>query len=77
MNWRKLLKGNLFGLPTTGQDDWSLNGLTLTFSGKIKKYESDFRKDYFTRSLNPFRFSLILAIFFFGIFAFLDRRTPA
>ncbi len=72
MNWRKLLKGNLFGLPTTGQDDWSLNGLTLTFSGKIKKYESDFRKDYFTRSLNPFRFSLILAIFFFGIFAFLD-----
>jgi signal transduction histidine kinase/CheY-like chemotaxis protein len=28
--------------------------------------------DYFKRSLNPFRFSLILAIFFFGIFAFLD-----
>lgn len=72
MNWRKLIKVNLFGLPTSGQDNWTLNGLTLNFSGKIQKYEHAFRNDYFTRSLNPFRFSLILAIFFFGIFAFLD-----
>jgi len=72
MNWRKLVKGNLFGLPTTGGDDWKLSGLTLVFSGEIHKYEKDFRDGYFHRSLNPFRFSLVLAIFFFGIFAFLD-----
>lgn len=72
MNWRKLIRSNLFGLSTNGRDDWQLNRLTLSYSGVIQKYERDFRNDYFTRSLNPFRFSLILAIFFFGIFAFLD-----
>lgn len=72
MDWKKLMKGNLFGLPTTGGDDWKLNRLTLRFSGKIQEYEKDFRDDYFHRSLNPFRFSLVLAIFIFGIFAFLD-----
>jgi signal transduction histidine kinase/CheY-like chemotaxis protein len=72
MNWKSLIKSNLFGLSTTGQDNWKLNRLTLGFIGEIQKFEKDFRKDYFDRSLNPFRFSLILAIFFFGIFAFLD-----
>jgi len=72
MEWKKLIKGNLFGLPTTGGDDWKLNGLTLIFRGEINKHEKDFRNDYFNRSLNPFRFSLVIAIFFFGIFAFLD-----
>jgi len=72
MEWKKLIKSNLFGLSTTGGDDWKLNGLTLNFRGEIHKYEKDFRNDYFNRSLNPFRFSLVIAIFFFGIFAFLD-----
>ncbi|MCK5137600.1 MAG: response regulator [Bacteroidales bacterium] len=72
MDWRKLLKGNLLGLSTTGQNNWKLNSLTLAFSGEIREYEKDFRNDYFTRSLNPFRFSLILAIVFFGLFALLD-----
>ncbi len=72
MKWKKLIKSNLFGLPTTGGDNWKLNGLTLVFSGDIHNYEKDFKNDYFHRSLNPFRFSLVLAIFFFGIFAFLD-----
>ncbi|MCK4748502.1 MAG: hypothetical protein KAT15_15730, partial [Bacteroidales bacterium] len=72
MKTRALIRGNLFGLPTSGRDDWKLNRLTLAFSGKIKDYERDFRIDYFNRSLNPFRFSIILAIFFFGLFAFLD-----
>lgn len=72
MKWRKLLKINLLGLPTTGHDDWKLNGLTLTFIGVIQKYEKDFRIDYFNRSLNPFRISLVIAIIFFGLFAFLD-----
>ena len=72
MKLRRLIRGNLFGLPTSGRDDWKLNRLTLAFSGNIKSYEKDFRNDYFNRSLNPFRFSIILAIFFFGVFAFLD-----
>lgn len=67
-----LTKGNLFGLPTTGRDDWKLNPLTLSFIGEIKKYEKDFRSDYFNRSINPLRFSLVLSVFFFAIFAFLD-----
>jgi len=71
-SFRGLFGGNLLGMPTTGQDDWKLNGATLAFSGKIKHYEKDFKEDYYNRSLNPMRFSLILAIFFFGIFAFLD-----
>lgn len=72
MEWRTLIKANLFGLSIHGRDDWRLNRLTLAFTGEIQKYERDFRNDYFMRSLNPFRFSLVLAIFFFGIFAFLD-----
>ncbi len=72
MNIRNLYLGNLFGLPTSGGDDWKLNKLTLSFSGNISHYEKDFRNDYFNRSLNPFRFSLILAIIFFSVFAFLD-----
>ena len=72
MNIRNLYLGNLFGLPTSGRDDWKLNKLTLTFSGNISHNEKDFRNDYFKRSLNPFRFSLILAIIFFSVFAFLD-----
>ena len=72
MIFRDLAHGNLFGLPTSGRDDWKLNKLTLAFSGNIKHLEKDFRNDYFIRSLNPFRFSLFLAIVFFGVFAFLD-----
>ncbi len=70
--FRGLFRRNLLGLPTSSRDDWKLNRVTLAFSGKIKHYEKDFKEDYYNRSLNPMRFSLILAIFFFGIFAFLD-----
>ncbi|MEN8201567.1 MAG: ATP-binding protein [Bacteroidota bacterium] len=72
MNLSSVFKGNLFGMPTPGRDDWKLNRITLAFSGEISQYESDFRDDYFNRSIDPMRFSLILSIFFFGIFAFLD-----
>lgn len=69
---RNIFRMNLLGLPSSGRDDWSLNSLTLNFTGNIKKYEIDFRNDFFNRSLNPFRVSLILGIIIFGIFAFLD-----
>ena len=72
MKWKKLIRTNLFGLTNSDREDWKLNGFTLSFSGPIKAFEKEFREDYFDRSLNPMRFSLVLAIFFFGIFAFLD-----
>lgn len=46
--------------------------VTLSFIGKSKEYETSFLKDYFNKSLPQVRFSLVLAIFFFGIFALLD-----
>ncbi len=72
MKFSSIIKGNLFGMPTTDRDDWKLNKITLVFVGDIKKYENDFRNDYYNRSINPMRFSLILSVFFFAIFAFLD-----
>ena len=72
MKFSSIIKGNLFGMPTTDRDDWKLNKITLVFVGDIQKYENDFRNDYFNRSINPMRFSLILSVFFFAIFAFLD-----
>ncbi|MCK4747811.1 MAG: hypothetical protein KAT15_12265, partial [Bacteroidales bacterium] len=69
---KNIFKGDLFGMPSSDRDGWKLNRITLAFSGEIKQYEKAFRDDYFKRSLNPMRFSLVLSTFFFGIFAFLD-----
>lgn len=63
---------NLLGLTQSGQESISLNSLTLDFTGDLRHYESDFMDDYFVKSLNPFRFSLILSMIFYGAFAFLD-----
>jgi signal transduction histidine kinase len=59
-------------MPTPDREGWKLNRLTLAFSGEIRQYEKAFQDDYFKRSLNPMRFSLVLSTFFFAIFAFLD-----
>ncbi len=67
-------KWNLLGLPNSAIKDWKLNRFTLAFSGKLKKYEQVYLEDYYNRSLNPFRFSLILAIFFYDVFAILDAQ---
>jgi len=72
LNLKSMFQGDYFGMPSAGRDDWKLNRLTLAFSGEIKRYEKAFRDDYFAQSLNPMRFSLVLSLFFFGIFAFLD-----
>lgn len=71
-NINSVFKGNYFGMPTSDRDGWKLNPITLAFSGELRQYEKAFRDDYFTRSLNPMRFSLVLSLCFFGIFAFLD-----
>jgi len=72
MMLKKMTKRNFFGLSAAGQEPMKLNRLTLAFSGALKKYEQDFRNDYFDRSLSPFRFAIVLAICFFDIFALLD-----
>ena len=64
--------GNLLGIPTSGQEEWKLNPFTLKFAGNIQHLEKDFLKDYFERSINPFRFSILLAILIYDLFAYLD-----
>jgi signal transduction histidine kinase/ActR/RegA family two-component response regulator len=63
---------SLLGLPSTSQEAFSVNYLTLTFKGEMAEYEKSYQEDYFLKSLNPFRFSLILSMVFYGAFAFLD-----
>ena len=65
-------KANLLGLPVSNYKEYKLNSLTLAFKGKIQGLEKEFNDDYFDRSIMPFRFSIILSIFFYGIFAVLD-----
>ncbi len=72
MNIFKSVGQGFLGLTSASNESLSLNYLTLSFSGELSKYEKDFQEDYFIRSLNPFRFSLILSMIFYGAFAFLD-----
>ena len=72
MKRRKNVAANLLGFPISTHKEYRLNGLTLAYVGNIRGLEQDFNNDYFNRSILPFRFSIVLAIFFYGIFAFLD-----
>jgi signal transduction histidine kinase/CheY-like chemotaxis protein len=63
------------GLSTASQESLSLNYFTLAFTADLSQYEKEFQEDYFKRSLNPFRFSIILSMVFYGAFAFLDAVT--
>ena len=65
-------KFNLLGFHSETQKEWRIKPLTLKFSGDLHGMEAEFLDDYFTRSIGPMRFSLVLAIFFYGIFAVLD-----
>ena len=75
MNFLKGKTINLLGLPSASQGLLTFNRLTLSFSGEMSAYEKDYLEDYFVKSLVPFRFSLILAMVFYGAFAFLDANT--
>ena len=72
MNIIQSVGTSLLGLPSTSQESFSVNYLTLTFKGELSAYEKGYQDDYFIKSLNPFRFSLILSMIFYGAFAFLD-----
>jgi signal transduction histidine kinase/ActR/RegA family two-component response regulator len=75
MNIFQSLGRNFLGLPTPSQESLSVNYLTLSFNGDFASYEKEYQEDYFLKSLNPFRFSLILSMIFYGAFAFLDAVT--
>jgi signal transduction histidine kinase len=63
---------NLLGFHSETHKDWRIKPLTLKFGEDLQGMEKEFLDDYFIRSIGPMRFSLVLAIFFYGIFAFLD-----
>ena len=78
MSFLKGNRVNLLGFPSAAQESWTFNKLTLSFPDSLIGYENSYREDYFVKSLIPFRFSLILAMIFYGAFAFLDAiAVPA
>ncbi len=66
---------SLLGFHSDSNDDWTINKLTLKFTGNMEQYEEEFLEDYYQRTLKPFRFSLVLALVFYGAFALLDAVT--
>jgi hypothetical protein len=75
MNSIKNFWKDIAGFSAISQEPWSISPLTLSFTGNLIKYEEEFRDDYFLKSLNPFRLSLILGMIFYSAFAFLDTVT--
>jgi len=72
MNILQSVGASLLGLPSGSQESFSVNYFTLTFKGELTEYEKAYQDDYFIKSLNPFRFALVLSMVFYGAFAFLD-----
>jgi signal transduction histidine kinase/ActR/RegA family two-component response regulator len=75
MNILNSVGRGFLGLPSVSEESLSINYLTLSFTGDLNQYEKEFQEDYFIRSLNPFRFSIVLSMIFYGAFAFLDSIT--
>lgn len=75
MNFLRKIRRYIPGLPTLNQELLSINYLTLAFTGELARYEKPFQDDYFMKTLNHFRFSMVLAIVFYGSFAFLDASV--
>src|SRR5512135_1418554 len=75
MNIFKNKRINFLGLSPESSGSMTFNKLTLSFTGYLSNYESEFLNDYFVKALNPFRFSLILSMVFYGAFALLDAAT--
>lgn len=75
MNILKGIRSYLPGMPALNQESLSINFITLAFTGQLAKYERDFLDDYYIKTLNHFRFSMVLALVFYGTFAFLDAKV--
>lgn len=74
MNFLRGIRRFLPGMTTMNHESLSINFMTLSFTGKMSQYEKDFLDDYFIKTLNHFRFSMVLALIFYCSFAFLDAR---
>jgi signal transduction histidine kinase/ActR/RegA family two-component response regulator len=72
MNIIQSVGTSILGLPSSNQESFSINYLTLSFKGELSAFEKGYQDDYFTKSLNPFRFAIVLSMIFYGAFAFLD-----
>jgi signal transduction histidine kinase/ActR/RegA family two-component response regulator len=72
MNFLREIRSYIPGVPTLNQAKLSLNYFTLAFTGELARYENDFQEDYFVKTIGHFRFSMVLAMIFYGSFAFLD-----
>jgi len=71
----KLTKSEILtflGIRNPAQKELSVHPVSLRFTGEMEHFEKDFLDDYFKRIIGPFRFSLLLAIIFYGSFAALD-----
>ena len=75
MNIFKNTLNNLLVLSRESSESMTFYKLTLSFTGHLSNYESEFLNDYYVKALNPFRFSLILAMIFYCAFALLDSAT--
>jgi signal transduction histidine kinase/ActR/RegA family two-component response regulator len=75
MNFLRKIRRYIPGLPTLNQESLSINYFTLAFQGELARYEKPFLDDYFTKTLSHFRFSMVLAIIFYGSFAVLDASV--
>ncbi|HLN20425.1 MAG TPA: ATP-binding protein [Bacteroidales bacterium] len=75
VNTLKKLINPFYGEGSVSINEMTVNYLTLSFKGDLASFEKDFQDDYFNKSLNHFRFSLILSIIFYASFAFLDANV--
>ena len=75
MNIFKNTLNNILGLSGASSESMTFNKLTLSFTGYLSNLESEFLNDYYVRALNPFRFSMFLAMIFYSGFALLDSAT--
>ena len=55
MNIFQSVGASLLGLPSTSQEAFSVNYLTLTFKGELAEYEKSYQDDYFLKSLESFQ----------------------
>jgi signal transduction histidine kinase/CheY-like chemotaxis protein len=62
---------NILPASTAGPDSMDVNPITLAFSSDL---EAQFQVDYYNKSLPLVRFSLVAAIFLYGIFGILDAE---
>jgi signal transduction histidine kinase/ActR/RegA family two-component response regulator len=57
-----------------GLKEMKLNPVTLSFSGDFKALETEFQRDYYQKFLKQIRYSVLLAICFYGLFGILDAK---